>query len=722
MRFLFCIVTLLFITATIPVTVQAAEEESIIIEVEGDPDQHQKYLETYHPLIEVVTAFDQLFNGLALQGEPEDLKRMESLEFIKAIHPVRTYEAITAPPLAEKAQANAVFPSELNTTSYTGEGVKVGIIDTGIDYTHPDLEGNYRGGYDLVDLDNDPMETQAEQGIPTMHGTHVAGIIAANGELKGVAPEAEIYSYRALGPGGRGSSVQVIAAMEQAIEDGVDVLNLSLGNTVNGPDYPTSVAVNRAMELGVAVVLANGNNGPGKWTVGSPATAASALSVGATSPSHKVPFLEAPMKDKRIDLTVMQDSVPWQLEKSYPVAEGKNTNSLLGKVAVLPRDNTPFYEKAKQAEEAGAEAVLIYNKEEGNFQGMIGNAEDPVTIPVAAISREDGEWIQKQIETDRLFLETSWEEVEQTVAPFSSRGPVTVNWDIKPDLLAPGTNILSTVPDGYQQLQGTSMAAPHVAGAVALLKEAHPEWSNSQVIGALKTTAARMETEADNPLAPTIQGMGMIRPGKAIQTDTIIHDPLLTFGQADSYRDEKTIELKIENTGSEEQSYSFDVPKRQSGLTWDLPETFTLEEGESKILPVKVSINTLQLEEGVHQGWLKLHEGSSTYHLSYLFVNQTADQPEAMGFELSLKPFSEDEYIYRLYLTEAAERVDVELYDPGTLVHKRTLLTVEDPQIGMNEGEMERAELGAPGNYLAVVTVRLEDGTYASHQTMLVIE
>ncbi|WP_100009892.1 S8 family serine peptidase [Lentibacillus sediminis] len=720
MRFLFCI-TVLIITTTIPVTVQAAEEESIIIEVEGNPDQHQKYLETYHPFIEVVTAFDQLFNGLALQGEPEDLKRMESLEFIKAIHPVRTYEAITAPSLADKAQANAVFPSELNTTSYTGEGVKVGIIDTGIDYTHPDLAENYRGGYDLVDLDNDPMETQAEQGIPTMHGTHVAGIIAANGELKGVASEAEIYSYRALGPGGRGSSVQVIAAMEQAIEDGMDVLNLSLGNTVNGPDYPTSVAVNRAMELGVAVVLANGNNGPGKWTVGSPATAASALSVGATSPSHKVPFLKASMEEKRIDLAIMQDSVPWQLEKSFPVAD-RNADSLLGKIAVFPRDDTPFYEKAKQAEEAGAEAVLIYNKEEGSFQGMIDNAKDPVTIPVAAISREDGEWIQKQMETDALFLETAWEEVEQTVAPFSSRGPVTVNWDIKPDLLAPGTNILSTVPDGYQQLQGTSMAAPHVTGAVALLKEAQPEWSNSQVIGALKTTAVQMEAETGIPIASTIQGMGSIRPKKAIQTDTIIHDPLLTFGQANSYRDEKTIELKIENTGSRAQSYSFDVPKRQSGLTWDLPQTFTLEEGESKILPVKVSINTLQLEEGVHQGWMQLHEGSNTYHLPYLFVNQTADQPEAMGFELSLKPFSEDKYIYRLYLTESAKRVDVELYDPGTLVHKRTLFTVEDPQIGMNEGEMDRSELGAPGTYLAVITIRLEDGTYASHQTMLVIE
>src|SRR5699024_6464680 len=106
----------------------------------------------------------------------------------------------------------------------------------------------------------DPMETQKTEGIPTLHGTHVAGIISANGELKGVAPDADVYAYRALGPGGRGTSVQVIAALEKAVKDGMDVINLSLGNNVNGPDYPTSMAVNRAVELGASVVTANGND------------------------------------------------------------------------------------------------------------------------------------------------------------------------------------------------------------------------------------------------------------------------------------------------------------------------------------------------------------------------------------------------------------------------------------------------------------------------------
>lgn len=165
------------------------------------------------------------------------------------------------------------------------------MIDTGIDYTHPDLRKSYKGGYDLVDFDQDPMETTEEQGIPTLHGTHVAGIIAANGEMKGVAPEAELYGYRALGPGGTGTSVQVMAAIEQAVEDKMDIINLSLGNTINGPDWPTSIAVNRATEQGVTVVIANGNTGPDPWTVGSPATADSVIAVGASTPQIEHPYL-----------------------------------------------------------------------------------------------------------------------------------------------------------------------------------------------------------------------------------------------------------------------------------------------------------------------------------------------------------------------------------------------------------------------------------------------
>src|SRR5699024_1414390 len=178
---------------------------------------------------------------------------------------------------------------------------------------------------------------------------------------------------------------------------------------------------------------------------------------------------------------------------------------------------------------------------------------------VASISQQDGIWLEKKIQQEKktLNIETAYQETKTDIAPFSSRGPVTVNWDIKPDVIAPGTNILSTVPGGYQELQGTSMAAPHVAGSIAVLKEAQPNWTNEQIIGALKTTANQLTTEDQTALDPIVQGMGDIQIDKAINTETIIYNPLLSFGKMDEYKETKTIDVTVENTTNEEQTYSF---------------------------------------------------------------------------------------------------------------------------------------------------------------------
>ncbi|WBX81875.1 S8 family serine peptidase [Virgibacillus salarius] len=448
MRPLLFVITLLMIMIPLSSSLAAEDsldKQSIIVEVEGSPSEHRNYLQDHYPFIDVVAVYTKLFNGLALQGTPQELQRMQSLDFVKNVHAVKTYETTRFKNLGVDSE-NAVFPYELNDTGYTGEGVKVGVIDTGIDYEHPDLQKNYQRGYDLVDLDDDPMETKSKQGIPTLHGSHVSGIIAANGQLKGVAPEADIYAYRALGPGGSGTSVQVIAAMEQAVEDGVDVMNLSLGNSVNGPDYPTSVAVNKAAELGIAVVIANGNNGPANWTVGSPATANKALSVGASSPEREMPFLYERWDDKQISLSTMSGSVPWNLDTFYEIVNADTTANVKGKIALFTRDDVPFSQKAQAAQVAGAKAVVIHNNEEGHFQGMIHTDKQPINIPVASISQSDGEWLKKKLdEKEKLSLETNYKKIEESIADFSSRGPVTVNWNIKPDILAPGASIVSTV-------------------------------------------------------------------------------------------------------------------------------------------------------------------------------------------------------------------------------------------------------------------------------------
>ena len=182
----------------------------------------------------------------------------------------------------------------------------------------------YKGGRDLVDGDQDPMETRGQGDQSTIHGTHVAGIIAANGKMKGVAPGAEVIAYRALGPGGTGNTEQVLGAIEAAIEDKVDVLNLSLGNDVNGPDLPISIALNKAVESGIVAVTSNGNSGPAVWTVGSPGTAEKAISVGASTPPMIVPYMKVGLgsKKKMIQLMPMQGTTPWELHFTQELIDG----------------------------------------------------------------------------------------------------------------------------------------------------------------------------------------------------------------------------------------------------------------------------------------------------------------------------------------------------------------------------------------------------------------
>ena len=271
------------------------------------------------------------------------------------------------------------------------------MIDTGIDYRHEDLRKSYGGGQDVVDGDGDPMETNGAEGMGTLHGTHVAGIIAANGRMKGVAPEATILAYRALGPGGSGTTEQVIAAIDQAIEDKVDVLNLSLGNNVNGPDLPLSTALNHAVDHGIVAVTSSGNSGPNIWTVGTPGTASKAISVGASTPTMKIPYIETSGELTRLD--PLQGSVDWNLDRTYELVSGgigkvDQLKDAQGKIVLMKRGELTFSEKVNNAKDAGAIAVIIYNNTSGPFRG---NLNQTSTIPVMAVMKKEGEKLKKKI-------------------------------------------------------------------------------------------------------------------------------------------------------------------------------------------------------------------------------------------------------------------------------------------------------------------------------------
>ncbi len=695
-----------FIGLCMPIQTNASilDEQTVIIEVDGDPHERVAAMKEIDAMLEVLTVYDTLLQGMAVKGKQATIQKLLREPYVRTLHPIQEYETYE---LQAEATKDGVLPNDVHTTPFTGKGVKVGVVDTGIDYTHPDLQNNYRGGYDVVDFDDDPMETPEDSGLGTNHGTHVAGIIGANGQLLGVAPDVDLYAYRALGPGGSGTSVQVIAAMEEAVKDGVEILNLSLGNTINGPDFPTSIAVNKAEELGVMTVIANGNAGPEDWTIGSPATASQTFSVGALDQEHTTVSLYEPKTDTDIPLMEMIGSVPWDFTTDYPLIPFSNDASLNGAIVLAERDDVPFTEKAQYAQEQGAVALLLYDPDsDEDFLGSIDQEEEEITIPVASIGKNDAEML---LEKSALYIETTYTKVPDQVASFSSRGPVTMDWRIKPDILAPGARIISTVPGGYAELQGTSMAAPHVTGGLALLKEAHPTWTNDQIIAALETTATRLFTEDEQPFLPIEQGMGAMNIDEAVQTKTLIHQPKLSFGETAGFKDRQTSTVKIENISEEDQTFHFSVPKKTKGMQWDVPMSFTLGPNETKEVPISLDVTHL-VDEGVQQGWIDLHQEDHTYHLPYLFVSEEADQPTSMGFDFYQDPLQEDIYNYQVYVTEEADRLEVDVYHPETLIHEGTLLTTDDIHAGLNEGEISAKDVEYDGMYIGVVSIYLSSG------------
>ncbi|MGX1191774.1 S8 family serine peptidase [Metabacillus sp. SLBN-84] len=673
----------------------------------------EKIKENY-PGVKIRRTFKKVFSGYSLEGSHNDLIALQKDPHIIHASPVASYrvDLEESVPFIGGDDVRGLFDSEQH--RLTGEGVKVGIIDTGIDYTHPDLSRSYAGGTDIIDGDDDPMETKATDGTETLHGTHVAGIIAANGRLKGVAPEAEIIAYRALGPGGFGTSEQVIAAIEKAIEDKVDVLNLSLGNMVNGPDWPTSLALDRAVEHGITAVVSTGNSGPGVWTVGSPGTSSKAISVGASTPPQRIPYLTASGSRKEIPVTQMAGAKEWTLHQGEEMVfagigeEHQYSPDMKGKVVLVERGKITFTEKALFAEKIGAKAVVIYNNMKGSFAG---NLELPANIPVVSISKEDGLWLKKQLDK-KPVIRTVYRNESDQMADFSSRGPVTRTWEIKPDVVAPGVAIDSTVPEGYLSLQGTSMSAPHVAGAAALIKQAHPEWKPEQIKAALMNSSRPLSGKKADYYQPIEQGAGRIDVMKALETEALMYPGTLSFGQVIAKGGgsiQKKVKLTLDNQSDKEVVYSFSYPFYKKGVQWDMPGKVTVPAGGKREIYVKLNIYASKLEKGLHQGWIKAEADETVRELPYLFVVDEPDYPRVMGFEFGFGD-SAGVYQYELYLPGGADEMGIALYDPDTLRFVAFLDWGRDLQKGAVKKTFRQKDLGLEdGLYKAVVFARKGD-------------
>jgi len=221
--------------------------------------------------------FSVLFNGIAIKKVPDViLEKIRDLPYVKSITPNYKIFA-TLQDSIPLIRADEVWElSDDYDREVTGKDVTIAVLDTGVDYTHPDLKNNFVDGYDFVNKDSDPMDDYG-------HGTHVAGIAI------GVAPDAELYAYKVLNDKGEGDASTLMMGIEQAVSDPVDIISISAGDLYGHPDDALSVVADNAADLGFVVVAAVGNDGAkGEGTVSSPASARKVIGVGATDKNDKV--------------------------------------------------------------------------------------------------------------------------------------------------------------------------------------------------------------------------------------------------------------------------------------------------------------------------------------------------------------------------------------------------------------------------------------------------
>ncbi|MFB4213046.1 S8 family serine peptidase [Shouchella sp. JSM 1781072] len=611
--------------------------------------------------------YTTIFNGAALTlpaNKVEELLQYEEIkaiyndEEVELIHPVESKEYDEPVDATMVDSIPFLGVNDLHIDGLTGEGIKIGVLDTGVDYNHPDLKDVYKGGYDFIDDDDDPMEATYDDwlasdlpefngGRPyyTNHGTHVSGTTNGTGEndseyaVTGVAPDADLYAYRVLGPYGSGATSGVIAGIERSVEDGMDVINLSLGSATNNPIAPTGIATNNAVLAGVTVVTSAGNSGrDGLYTIGAPGSAALPISVGASNVPIDVPEFtsEYNVADQTLagDLRVISESFETPLEEftgeTFELVEaglGRVQEfadvDVEGKVAIVARGDLAFVDKIANAKDAGAAGVIIYNNLPGAGHNPVYVGASRGYIPGFSLTYEQGRAIVDLLDEDATVTfgdMSAFTTIGDTLADFSSRGPVNYTAAIKPEVVAPGVDVLSTVPSymagpefigdyefSYGRASGTSMSSPHVAGIAALMLQANEALTPAEV----KTKLMNTSVPLTNDYNVFEVGAGRVDPQAAIDSTMMfqstmdalhVEDSLLTiipdrtgalsFGPVSTATGNirELQSLRISNTGEEAKSFTVQtqfeavngtLPAGASGMTLQTNTSITVPAGET---------------------------------------------------------------------------------------------------------------------------------------------
>ena len=541
--------------------------------------------------VEVRYEYTTVFNGLAVEADYRDLETIQDLPGVKDAYVSQVYQLIE--PVNETKLADSVpaIGGDISQkTGYTGKGMVVAILDTGLDTSHEAFQNavntpkfskqhianklasdslrvgnvNVNSIYqsDKIPFAYDYYDNDTNVSGGNSHGTHVAGIVGANsGQVTGVAPDAQLMIMKIFGDDGSGAyDSDILAALDDAVMLGADAINMSLGMTAGfsqAAEAKMQQVYQRVKNAGISLMCAAGNeysssyksaggtdlplaSNPDNGAVASPSTYGAALSVASmNNVKATAPYLL--VGDRKIRYSDPAETASKQiasLNGTYEYIDcgvGATTDftgkALSGKVALIQRageengEILSFAQKEKNAKDAGAKAVIIYDNVEGDLVNMATDG----SIPAVFISKADGEAMlaatDKRVSFSRSYVAQFQDAYSGKMSDFSSWG-VTPDLKLKPEITAPGGDIYSTLPGGlYGSMSGTSMASPHMAGAAVVMAQYITEElggtnMTQQEITALSnkllmSTAVPVKNEQGLPYSPRKQGAGLVQLGRA---------------------------------------------------------------------------------------------------------------------------------------------------------------------------------------------------------------
>lgn len=550
----------------------------------------KQWLRANAPKARVTSEYDVALNAVSVDLNGTSIDTLRSAPGVVAATLEVNYEMLTTDVDPDLALINAIAAWGVGGAGNAGKGVKVGVIDSGIDYSHPCFDGSGYPAFSgnagdsrftnskviVAKVFNMRAKARGYNAFPAAgqeHGTHVAGTIACEAltdaqvggaeityDVTGVAPAAQLGNYNVFpGPETNARSEDILNALQAAYEDGMDLANMSLGGGAHGVQDLLTHAVDNFDRGGMLVAISAGNEGPGYFTLGSPGSAERALTSGAYSvghytaipvtwPGHSILAAEGDFALPASSLTA-----PLGVVAGSPLGfacTALPAGSLTGKIALLSRGSCTFGAKIAVAQAAGAVGVIVVNNVAGSPTAMASDGVNNPTIPAVMAGLGDLNDLVAAAGSQVTIASAPVYVYDPATAGlmegFSSQGPTDVDLRVKPDVVAPGGNVLSSIPGNqWAFYSGTSMSSPHLAGMAAVVKGQHPTWTAAEIRSAIVNTAnaAAVKNSAD----PLVIGNGAADLFTAVNARVALDPVSTSFGAVpvmNGHTWTKTIALK----------------------------------------------------------------------------------------------------------------------------------------------------------------------------------